>query len=40
VVRAGTGEVLDSRPGDGRELGGVKVMEVKRGELASGVRPL
>jgi hypothetical protein len=35
--RAGTGEVLNGRPGGSRELRG---MEVKRGRLESGVRPL
>jgi hypothetical protein len=38
--RAGTGEVLDGRPGGGRELGGAEVMEAKRGKLESDVHPL
>jgi hypothetical protein len=37
---AGTGEVLDGRPGSGGELGGAEVMEVKRGKLESDVHPL
>jgi hypothetical protein len=38
--RASTDEVLDGRPGGGRELGGAKVMEAKRGKLECGVHPL
>jgi hypothetical protein len=38
--RAITGEVLDGRPGGGRELGGAEVMEAKRGKLESSVHPL
>jgi hypothetical protein len=38
--RAGTSEVLDDRLGGGRELGGVEVMETKRGKLESAVHPL
>jgi hypothetical protein len=40
VERAGTGEVLDGRPGADRELGGAEVIDAKRGKLDSGVHPL
>jgi hypothetical protein len=38
--RTGIGDVLDGRPGGGRELGGTVVMEAKRGKVESGVHPL
>jgi hypothetical protein len=38
--RVGTDEVLDGWPGSGGELGGVEVMEAKRGKLESNVHPL
>jgi hypothetical protein len=40
VERASSDEVLDGRPGGGRELGGAEVMEAKRRKLESGVHPL
>jgi hypothetical protein len=36
----GTGEVLDGRPGGGKELGGVEVMEAKRRKIKSGEHPI
>jgi hypothetical protein len=37
---AGTGEVLDGRPGGGKELGGMEVMEAKRRKVKSGEHPI
>jgi hypothetical protein len=36
----GTGEVLDGRPGGGKELGGMEVMEAKRRKVKSGEHPI
>jgi hypothetical protein len=40
VEGAGTGEVLDGRPGGGKELGSMEVMEAKRRKIKSGEHPI